>query len=114
MGVDRMSGKLYVARSSQIAARKLDEEMMIMSGVDSTLFTLNETATIVWEAADGSTSLEDIVTHKICSRFEVAESEALQDAEQIVRQLADHGILLLSEEPLAVANPSRQVKPWAP
>jgi hypothetical protein len=111
MGVDRMSDKLYVARSSQIAARRLDDEMMIMSAVDSTLFTLNETATFIWEAADGSTSLEDIVTHKICSRFEVVESEALQDAEEMVRQLAGHGILLLSDEPLAAANPSRQVTP---
>jgi hypothetical protein len=105
-----MSSKLYVARSSRIAARKLDDEMMIMSAVDSTLFTLNETATFIWEAADGSTSLEDIVTRKICSRFEVVASEALQDAEEMVRQLAGHGLLLLSDEPLSAANPSRQVK----
>jgi hypothetical protein len=106
-----MSGKLYVARSSQIAARKLDDEMMIMSAVDSTLFTLNATATIVWEAADGSTSLEDIVTHKICSLFEVQACAALEDAEEMVRQLAAHGILLLSEEPIAAANPARWVQP---
>jgi len=104
-----MSSRLYVARSSQIAARRLDDEMMIMSAVDSTLFTLNETATLIWEAADGSTSLEDIVAHKICTRFEVVESEALQDAEEMVRQLAGHGILVLSDKPLAVAKPSRQV-----
>jgi hypothetical protein len=106
-----MSGELYAARSSQIAARKLDEEMMVMSAVDSTLFTLNETATLIWEALNGSTSLEDIVAHKICSRFEVVESEALQDAEEMVRQLAGHGIVLLSDEPFASANPSRRVKP---
>ncbi len=36
--------KRYVARSSQIAARALGGEMMIMSARDSTLFTLNEVA----------------------------------------------------------------------
>jgi Coenzyme PQQ synthesis protein D (PqqD) len=103
-----MSGKLYVARSSQIAARKLDDEMMIMSAVDSTLFTLNETATIVWEAADGSTPLDEIVTLRICAQFDVAPNEALEDAEEMVRQLATHGILLLSDEPILAANLARR------
>jgi Coenzyme PQQ synthesis protein D (PqqD) len=106
-----MSGKLYVARSSQVAARKLDDEMMIMAAPDSTLFTLNETATIVWEAADGSTPLDEIVTAKICPLYDVAWSEAQQDAEELVRQLAGHGILLLSEGPLSPASPPRPVQP---
>jgi len=105
-----MSDKLYVTRSSQIAARKLDDEMMIMSAVDSTLFTLNETATILWEAADGSTSLDEIVARQICAQFDVPGNEALQDAAELVRQLASHGILLLSDEPFAAANPPQQVK----
>ena len=45
--------KLYVARNPRVAARSLDGEMMIMSGRDSTLFTLNKTATILWQSADG-------------------------------------------------------------
>ena len=39
--------RLYVARNTKVAARNLDGEMMIMSGKDSTLFTLNKTATII-------------------------------------------------------------------
>ena len=105
-----MSGRVYPARSTQIAARKLDDEMMIISAVDSTLFTLNETATIVWEAADGTVSLDEIVANKICRQFEVPFGDALQDAEECLRQLADHGILLLSDEPLAPTLPIMQVK----
>jgi hypothetical protein len=106
-----MSGKVYVARSSQIAARKLGDEMMIMSAVDSTLFTLNETATILWEAANGATSLDEIVAQKICSRFDVVASDALSDAEELVRQLAAHGILLLSDGPFPAGNTSQSVEP---
>ena len=51
----------YIARSTQIAARVLGGEMMIMSAVDSTFFTLNEVATAVWQAADGRTPLSEIV-----------------------------------------------------
>lgn len=93
--------KLYVSRSKRVAARSLDGEMMIMSGRDSTLFTLNRTATIIWQAADGTTSLEEIVEQKICPEFEVEHSEALQDAETLAHELAHHGILEVSDEPIS-------------
>ena len=91
---------LYVARHPRVAARSLDGEMMVMSGRDSTLFTLNKTATILWQAADGATPLEQIVQQKICAEFEVEPAEALRDAETLARDLAQHGILQISEEPI--------------
>lgn len=91
---------LYVARNPRVAARSLDGEMMIMSGRDSTLFTLNKTATILWQAADGATPLEQIVQQKICTEYEVDAGEALRDAEALARDLANHGILQVSEEPI--------------
>jgi len=97
-----MSQSYYPCRSSRIAARKLGLEMMIMSAGDSTLFTLNETATLLWEAADGRSSLEEIVATKICSQFSVEFSEALSDAETVAQQLANHGILLLEKEPIPI------------
>jgi len=96
-----VSRRLYVARSRSVAARKLGDEMLIMSGRDSTLFTLDEVATILWEAADGWKPLEEIVEEKICKEFEVERGEALQDAVALVEGLAEHGILLLSSEPLS-------------
>ena len=95
-----MSQSIYPCRSSRIAARKLGAEMMIMCASDSTLFTLNETATLLWEGADGSTSLEEIVANTICSQFDVGYAEALRDAEILAHQLASHGILLLINEPM--------------
>jgi hypothetical protein len=92
---------LYIARSHEIAARVLDGEMMIMSARDSTLFSLNELGTIIWQAADGATSLEEIVAQKICPEYEVEPAEALKDAEAFVRELAEHGVMLLSNRPIA-------------
>ncbi len=99
-----MSRKLYVARSPRIAARKLGEEMLVMSAVDSTLFTLNPTATILWQAADGATPLDEIVEHKICSELDVHPDEALRDAETLANDLATRGILLISEQPIGAAK----------
>jgi len=41
---------LYIARSKESAARRLGDEMIIMSARDSTLFTLNDVGAVIWEA----------------------------------------------------------------
>jgi hypothetical protein len=92
--------RLYLKRDPRVAARSLDGEMMIMSGRDSTLFTLNKTATILWQAADGTTPLDEIVDRKICADFEVERAVALQDAESLARDLAAHEILQISDQPI--------------
>lgn len=94
-----MNSRSYVARSSEVAARRLGDEVMIMSAGDSTLFTLNAVATAIWEAADGSTTLDDIVKRNICPSFAVEPSVAQRDAESLAEGLAGHGILLLSDRP---------------
>jgi len=95
-----MSKKLYVARSPRIAARKLGEETLVMSAQGSTLFTLNPTATVLWQAADGITALDEIVERHICSEFDVNPEEAMRDAEALAAELSRHGILVISEKPI--------------
>ncbi len=103
-----MSDARYVARSTKVAARMVGDEMMIMSGRDSTLFALNPTAAVLWEAADGVTPLEEIVERHICGKFDVEPTIALRDAREVVDQLAGHGLLTVSNAPIASAvSPSR-------
>jgi hypothetical protein len=95
----------YIARSSAIAARLIGGEMMIMSAVDSTFFTLNEVATVIWQSADGRTPLSDIVSSRICPEFDVDPEQAGHDAEQFVNDLSQHGILMVSEQPIPSPPP---------
>jgi Coenzyme PQQ synthesis protein D (PqqD) len=106
-----MNDKRYVSRSTAIAARRLGHEMMVMSAADSTLFTLDEVATVIWEAADGTTPLEEIVTKKICTQYNITPEVALKDAEVFVEQLAEYGLLLLSDQPIATPAGSPEVNP---
>ena len=78
--------------------------MMIMSGRDSTLFTLDEVATIIWEAANGLVTLEEIVELRICAEFEVEPATAVRDAEMMAEALAQHGVLHISREPICDSN----------
>jgi hypothetical protein len=103
-----MNDKPYVARSTMIAARVLGDETIVMSASDSTLFTLDEVATVIWEAADGTTPLEEIVRKKVCAQYDVPLEVALKDAQTLVEQLAGHGLLLLSDRPIRQASAAAQ------
>ena len=91
----------YVARHPMTASRQLGDEMIVMSAGDSRLFTLNGVGAVIWTAADGVTLLSEIVAAAICAGYEVDASVALQDAEAFVAELAEHGMMLVSDEPLA-------------
>jgi hypothetical protein len=96
---------IYISPSPAIAARLLGEEMVIMSAADSSLFTLSEVATAIWQAADGRTPLSEIVRQRVCAEFEIAPEDAFRDAEEFVRSLSSHGVLLISDQPIAAASP---------
>jgi len=90
----------YIARSTDIASRMFGGETMIMSPRDSSLFNLNEVASAIWQAADGRTPLQQIVEQHVCPAFEVTLEEAMKDAESFVQELAAHGIVKVSQEPI--------------
>jgi hypothetical protein len=89
----------YISRGAHVAARMLGGEMMIMSIRDSTLFSLNETASAIWQAADGATGLREIVERSIVARFDADPEAAYRDALELVEGLAKHGILKITDEP---------------
>ena len=96
----------YIARSKSVAARMLGGEMMIMSPRDTTLFNLNDVGSVIWQSADGQTPLDEIVA-RLCAEFDVAPEVARQDAESFIQELAEHGILHVSDQPIT-AEPPRQ------
>lgn len=101
----------YISRSKSVAARALGGEMMIMSATDSTLFSLSDVATVIWEAADGHTPLSEIVARRICTEFDVSADVAYRDAETLVEELAARGILSISTQPVTNAEQLAQETP---
>ena len=106
-----MNRNRYVARAANVAARMIGGEMMIMSGADSSLYSLNETASILWQAADGVTPLAQIVARHICADYAVDAATALRDAEELSEELARRGILQLSDAPLPDSGPPSKASP---
>jgi hypothetical protein len=90
----------YVARSPMVAARELGGDMVIMTAVNSNLFTLNEVASLIWKSADGATPLREIVEERICAEFDVDPELALADAEQLVKELLERGLVVVADRPV--------------
>lgn len=91
--------EMYLTQSSDIAARTLGEDTVIMSTLDSTIFMLNSVGTAIWNAADGATPLSRIIQERVCAEFDVTDEQAFADAKEFIDELSKHGILLISETP---------------
>jgi hypothetical protein len=86
----------FVRRGDRLAARQVGGEMVILSADDSSLFVLNEVGTLIWEAADGRTTLEGIAGG-VCREFDVDAETAQRDVAEFVRALAAAGVVSMSE-----------------
>jgi hypothetical protein len=80
--------------------------MVIMCPRTSKLFVLNAVGTAIWNALEGGTPLAEIVQNQVCTQFDVDFETAISHAAGFVRQLAEHGILLTSEQPLGCRQTS--------
>ena len=93
-----MTSPMYILRSPNIAARRIGGELMLMASSNASLYSLNDTAALLWDAADGNTPL-DVIVGTLCAQFDVSQDVAYTDACEGVEQLAANGILQLSHAP---------------
>ena len=97
---------LFVRREARVAARRVAGEVVILAADDSSLYVLNELGSLLWEAADGTTTLRAIVERHVCPEFDVDVETGLRDSETFVRELASHGVLHVAHAPFTDAPPA--------
>lgn len=88
----------YIAQNPDTPARTIDGEAIVITPHDSTLHTLNETATYIWDRADGTRTLEQIA-QQMLEEFEVEPETLKADALAFVEEAVQKGLLHVSEEP---------------
>ena len=92
----------YLLQNARAAWRVYDGEAVIVSPEDSTLHTLNPVGTLIWEAADGHSTLDAIVT-RVCQTFAVDHATAARDAAAFVDSLCQRGLLTVGDTPTPAA-----------
>lgn len=87
---------LYLCQNPDTPARTIDGEAIVITPADSTLHTLNDTATFIWDRADGTRTLEQIAA-EMAREFEVDEAALRADALTFVEDAVRRGLLLTSD-----------------
>ncbi len=81
-----------IQRQHEVAWRLIDGEAVVITPVDSTMHSLNDTGTRIWEAIDGQRSLKE-VAQVLAAEFEVDRDRAQKDTLWFVECLAKKGLV---------------------
>ncbi len=91
--------KSFYVVSNDVIAKKIENEYIIVpliSGVgdlDSEIYSLNRTGSILWEELDGKKSLEEVI-YILSQKFNISKNEIIQDVMEIVLELIEKGFVL--------------------
>lgn len=82
----------FIAQNPDTPARTIDAEAIVITPHDSTLHTLNDTATYIWEHADGTKKLSEIAESMV-REFDVDEKVLKEDAIRFVTEAVEKGMM---------------------
>ena len=81
-------------RRADILVRPLGEGLVLYDPLSMTTHTLNQTAAFIWAQCDGNTSPPSIAA-ALARTFDVDAGAAAADVEEVIRQLAELGLLVV-------------------
>ncbi|MHC4430093.1 MAG: PqqD family protein [Planctomycetota bacterium] len=82
-------------RRADVVVRELGGEVVFTDPRSGCSYLLNQTAWLVWQACDGTTTSHSIA-HRLTETFDIDEDAALNDVEEVIGWFAAQG---LCEEP---------------
>lgn len=86
-----------VPRDDVLAQRAADT-VLLLDVVSGDYYALDEVGARVWELADGSRSVGDIVT-ALCGEYDVPRATVETDALELLQDLADDGLVVDGDRP---------------
>lgn len=81
------------SRSERAAWRTIEGKTIIIDATNRRALALNETASAIWEALDGDSSLKELVIKHIVESYEVKPETAIQEISELIAQLYDKGLV---------------------
>ena len=86
----------YPRQNPDTPTRTIEGEAVVITPDDSQLHNLNQTATLIWERANGTQSLEEIFKEMLAT-YEVEENELRTDILEFIEESQSKGMLELFE-----------------
>jgi len=94
-----MNSNNYLSPHPQAAFRVVDQAAIVVLADSGEVKILNEVGTRVWELADGSRRVQEII-ETIVSEFDVSLDQAVQEVTQFVEELVHAKMLVVHDQPL--------------
>lgn len=91
--------RTYIRRRSDIASRIIEGEAIIVKIKTGENYSLNHVGALVWQMADGTHTLADIVT-AIVDRYDITVDQAQADLSELVSELEREQLVEVGEAPL--------------
>jgi hypothetical protein len=106
--VDLFRPNVYLVRSDGVACRKISDEILLVPIRTSPqqklgVYTLNRTASILWECLDSACSVEDLICVLI-DRFSIDPEMAKNDVLTFCRELLSFGAIEVLESDKITKN----------
>ncbi len=89
---------MYPVHSTKTASRIYDGEAVVVQPLENSIAFLSPVASRIWELADGSRSVGDIVD-ALCTEYEVERATAEADVAEFLAELGKKDIIILLEAP---------------
>jgi len=86
-----------VVRSNGLVSRIIDGEAFLVTKEGKEIHMINKVGTVIWECADGSFFIEDIIAN-ILKRFDIDPETAKADCLQFIHELSDMKLLSVTEK----------------
>jgi hypothetical protein len=84
----------YVTRNPDAAWRVFEDGAVIVSPTESVMHSLNPVATRIWELADGTLTMNEILD-VVVEEFDVTRDQATADMADFADALSDKGMLTI-------------------
>jgi hypothetical protein len=88
-----------IVRSNGQIFRIIDGEAFLMTDDGRKVHMINKVGTLIWECANGSISVEDIIA-KIMKRFDIDEDTATHDCLEFIRELVGMQLITIKDQVL--------------
>ena len=85
----------FPIQNERVAYTVVDEEAVLVSPVDSSMYWLNLVASRIWLMADGRHSMQEIA-NALCVEFDVDCDTALRDASAMINSFTTKQLMTLS------------------
>ena len=88
----------YISKDEATASRIIEEEAVIVIPEISEVNTLNNVATRIWELADGSKKISEII-NSIQNEYNAKPAQVKNDSLEFINKLIAEKMLVISDQP---------------